>query len=226
MAIRPVRRDEAASPREIRLRALGDAPQAYFASLESEEGLPLSYWEDWATSEDKVVFVAEEDGSWLGMAGAFVHPDKRGTVSLWWLWLAPSARHRSLADGWWTRGRTGRGSGVRSGSSWRSPRTTGSHSAPPEPRLRPDGGTPVDGLGSDACRDLHGPAALRLSSARFTVPACSGGAATVRARRPLSAGARRLQDPAPGRRSVAGTAAAGARHAPCRSRGRVGRRCA
>jgi ribosomal protein S18 acetylase RimI-like enzyme len=37
------------------------------------------------------VFVAEEDGSWLGMAGAFVHPDKRGTVSLWWLWLAPSA---------------------------------------------------------------------------------------------------------------------------------------
>jgi GNAT superfamily N-acetyltransferase len=96
MAIRPVRRDEAASLREIRLRALGDAPQAYFASLESEEGLPLSYWEDWATSEDKVVFVAEEDGSWLGMAGAFVHPDKRGTVSLWWLWLAPSARHRSL----------------------------------------------------------------------------------------------------------------------------------
>jgi ribosomal protein S18 acetylase RimI-like enzyme len=91
MAIRPVRRDEAASLREIRLRALGDAPQAYFASLESEEGLPLSYWEDWATSEDKVVFVAEEDGSWLGMAGAFVHPDKRGTVSLWWLWLAPSA---------------------------------------------------------------------------------------------------------------------------------------
>jgi ribosomal protein S18 acetylase RimI-like enzyme len=112
MAIRPVRRDEAASLREIRLRALGDAPQAYFASLESEEGLPLSYWEDWATSEDKVVFVAEEDGSWLGMAGAFVHPDKRGTVSLWWLWLAPSARHRSLADGWWTRGRAARERGA------------------------------------------------------------------------------------------------------------------
>ena len=96
MAIRTVRRDEAASLWEIRLRALGDAPQAYFASLESEEGLPLSYWEDWGTSEDKVVFVAEEDGGWLGMAGAFVHPDKRGTVSLWWLWLAPSARHRRL----------------------------------------------------------------------------------------------------------------------------------
>jgi hypothetical protein len=61
---------------------------------------------------------------------------------------------------------------------------------------------------------------------RFTVPAGSGGAATVRARRPLPAGARRLQAPAPARRSVAGTGAVGARPAPCRSRGRVGRRCA
>ena len=80
-------------------------------SLESEEGLPLSYWEDWATSEDKVVFVAEEDGSWLGMAGAFVHPDKRGTVSLWWLWLAPSAPpepRRRLVD---ARGELGAGAG-------------------------------------------------------------------------------------------------------------------
>ena len=81
-----------------------------------EEGLPLSYWEDWATSEDKVVFVAEEDGSWLGMAGAFVHPDKRGTVSLWWLWLAPSAPpepRRRLVD---ARAELGAGAGVRSGS--------------------------------------------------------------------------------------------------------------
>jgi hypothetical protein len=49
MEIRPVRQDEAAALRELRLRALGDAPHAYFASLESEERLPLSYWEEWAT---------------------------------------------------------------------------------------------------------------------------------------------------------------------------------
>jgi hypothetical protein len=40
MEIRPVRREEAASLRELRLRALGDAPHAYSASLESEERLP------------------------------------------------------------------------------------------------------------------------------------------------------------------------------------------
>ena len=49
MEIRPVRRDEAAALRELRLRALGDAPHAYWAWLESEERLPLSYWEKWAT---------------------------------------------------------------------------------------------------------------------------------------------------------------------------------
>jgi ribosomal protein S18 acetylase RimI-like enzyme len=97
MQIRPVRRDEAAGLRELRLRALRDAPYAYFAALEREESLPLSYWEEWATSEDKVMLVAVEDGRWLGMAGAFVHPEQRGTVSLWWLWVAPSARGRGLA---------------------------------------------------------------------------------------------------------------------------------
>jgi hypothetical protein len=96
MAIRPVRRDEAASMREIRLRALGDAPQAYFASLESEEGLPLSYWEDWATSEDKVVFVAEEDGSWLGMAGA---ENNGAAIALHRsLGFVPTGERRSMAS--------------------------------------------------------------------------------------------------------------------------------
>jgi RimJ/RimL family protein N-acetyltransferase len=95
--IRPVRLGEAADLRELRLRALRDAPRAFFASLDSERRLPLSYWEDWATSEDKVMLIAERDGDWLGMAGALVHPDKAGTVSLWWLWMAPSARGKGIA---------------------------------------------------------------------------------------------------------------------------------
>lgn len=98
MAIRPVRRDEAASLREIRLRALGDAPQAYFASLESEEGLPLSYWEDWATSEDKVVFVAEQDGSWLGMAGVRAPGQARHGESVACTERAPPEPRRRLVD--------------------------------------------------------------------------------------------------------------------------------
>lgn len=97
MEIRPVKHGEAADLRKLRLRALRDAPDAYFGSLDSEQRLPLSHWEDWATSEDKVMLVAVEGGDWLGMAGALVHPDKAGTVSLWWLWVAPSVRGRGIA---------------------------------------------------------------------------------------------------------------------------------
>jgi ribosomal protein S18 acetylase RimI-like enzyme len=97
MQIRPVQQSEAADLRRLRLGALRDAPHAYFASLESEERLPLSHWEEWATSDDKAMLVAVEDGDWLAMAGASVHPDKSGTVSLWWLWVAPGARGRGVA---------------------------------------------------------------------------------------------------------------------------------
>jgi ribosomal protein S18 acetylase RimI-like enzyme len=45
------------------------------------------------------VLVAVEDGEVVGLAGAFVRPDDRGTVSLWWLWVAPGARRRGLARG-------------------------------------------------------------------------------------------------------------------------------
>ncbi len=43
------------------------------------------------------MLVAVEDGTWLGMAGAFAHPEQGGTVGLWWLWVAPGARGRGLA---------------------------------------------------------------------------------------------------------------------------------
>jgi GNAT superfamily N-acetyltransferase len=96
--IRPVRPEEARRLRALRLSALRDAPHAFFSSLESERRLPAAYWESWAgADQSRVVFVADEDGVWLGLAGAFVHPDKGGTVSLWWLWVAPAARGCGLA---------------------------------------------------------------------------------------------------------------------------------
>jgi RimJ/RimL family protein N-acetyltransferase len=98
MEIRPVRPAEAGRLRELRLRALRDAPQAFFSTLESERRLPDAYWESWAgTVDSRVMFVAVENEVWLGMAGASVHPEQARTVSLWWLWIAPDARGRGLA---------------------------------------------------------------------------------------------------------------------------------
>lgn len=96
MEIRPVRRGEAAALRELRLQALGEAPESYFSSVERERDLPMASWEQWAVSDDRVVLVAEEDGAWLAMAGTILPADKPGTASLWWGWVAPSARRRGL----------------------------------------------------------------------------------------------------------------------------------
>jgi RimJ/RimL family protein N-acetyltransferase len=98
MEIRPVRPSEAARLREFRLRALRESPEAFFSSLDSERRQPAPYWESWAGADGaRVMFVAVEDGNWLGMAGASEHPDKPGTVSLWWLWVVPAARGHGLA---------------------------------------------------------------------------------------------------------------------------------
>jgi ribosomal protein S18 acetylase RimI-like enzyme len=97
MEIRPVRKDEAARLRELRLRAIQDAPHAYFASVESEASLPLAYWEEWATDDERVMLLAVQSGEWLGMAGASMHPGKVGTVSLVSLWVAPGSRGRGVA---------------------------------------------------------------------------------------------------------------------------------
>jgi GNAT superfamily N-acetyltransferase len=98
MEIRQVRLAEAGRLRALRLRALQDAPQAFFSSLDKEEKFPAAYWESWAGAADcRVMFVAVEDGGWVGMAGASAHPEKAGTVSLLWLWVTPAARGRGLA---------------------------------------------------------------------------------------------------------------------------------
>jgi ribosomal protein S18 acetylase RimI-like enzyme len=97
MMIRPVRAFEAVALRSLRLEALRESPRAYFGSWEAEAALPLSDWVQWAVDPARVMFVAESGARWLGMAGAFSYPAGGGTVSLWWLWVAPEARGKGLA---------------------------------------------------------------------------------------------------------------------------------
>jgi hypothetical protein len=51
----------------LRLKAIGDAPDAFFHPPGVEAGLPPELWEEWAAGADRVMFVAERDGAWLAM---------------------------------------------------------------------------------------------------------------------------------------------------------------
>jgi GNAT superfamily N-acetyltransferase len=81
--------------RELRLRALADAPGAFALRLEDTERRPDELWQEWAQSgsagDETATFFAVEGQRLLGMAGGFFHEaERRATVFA--MWVAPEAR--------------------------------------------------------------------------------------------------------------------------------------
>lgn len=58
--------------RELRLRALADAPMAFGSTLAREQAFPDDIWHeraaDGAAGIDRVTFIAELEGRWVGLA--------------------------------------------------------------------------------------------------------------------------------------------------------------
>jgi len=71
-AIRRIRPDEGPSLRALRLHALADAPMAFGSTLAREQAFTDDVWreraERGAAGVDRVTFVTERDGRWLGIA--------------------------------------------------------------------------------------------------------------------------------------------------------------
>jgi ribosomal protein S18 acetylase RimI-like enzyme len=86
--------------REVRLRSLADAPTAFLTTLADARDLPDESWRDrardGAAGEHQVCFVAERDGSFVGMAVGFVDPADLRTVVLVSMWVDPAARRSGL----------------------------------------------------------------------------------------------------------------------------------
>jgi GNAT superfamily N-acetyltransferase len=83
--IRRIRADEGLQLRALRLRALADAPMAFGSTLAREEGFAEHVWHERATGGasggDRVTFIAERDGRWIGVAtGLENDPDGSGPV--------------------------------------------------------------------------------------------------------------------------------------------------
>ena len=79
LAIRRLRAGEGVRLRELRLRALSDAPYAFATSLAAAEARPAEHWEDFAAkseaAETQVTFIVAGGRDWVGMASAFVDLD-------------------------------------------------------------------------------------------------------------------------------------------------------
>ena len=98
--IRPIRPDEWRRWRETRLRMLRDDADFFATRYEDMVREPDATWRDWvaeaAAGEDKVLFVADDGGAWLGVVGAFVRINSL-EVQLISMWVDPDARGRGIA---------------------------------------------------------------------------------------------------------------------------------
>src|SRR3954451_24003324 len=94
--LRAFERDEYELLRDLRIRMLEDAPDAFTITAESERVKPLAWWRDRLVSTisdpKRLALVAEVDdlavGSVLGVMDAF----DRTLAHLYALWVAPDTR--------------------------------------------------------------------------------------------------------------------------------------
>jgi ribosomal protein S18 acetylase RimI-like enzyme len=102
-SVRRLGAHEADLLRELRLRALGDAPMAFGSTLAREHGYAPEKWERWAaesaTGEAQAIFIAEPAA---GMASGVIDSEDPALAHLYAMWVAPGARGtgagRALVD--------------------------------------------------------------------------------------------------------------------------------
>ena len=88
MDVRRIEAGEGARLRELRLRALRDAPDAFSSDPAEEEAEPLAAWEE----VGRTVVIAEDGDAWLGMAGWYADRDLPAIANVWGVWIDPRAR--------------------------------------------------------------------------------------------------------------------------------------
>jgi ribosomal protein S18 acetylase RimI-like enzyme len=98
MDVRQARAADWRALRQLRLRALADAPDAFASTLEAEEAFPDRVWRQRAEGgPESVSFIAREGGVDVGLAAVFTEPDAPGRTHLVSMWVAPGYRRRGVA---------------------------------------------------------------------------------------------------------------------------------
>ena len=100
--IRPLGASDAATYQALRLRGLRDTPEAFGSTYEEDVVLTLETIADRiahvSTSPARVVFGAWQDGTLIGVVGAFQSPKRktRHIATVWGTYVAPEARGRGV----------------------------------------------------------------------------------------------------------------------------------
>jgi RimJ/RimL family protein N-acetyltransferase len=103
VTIRSIRLVDARPLFDLRLEALHDSPEAYGEDYVYVLSQPPSVWTDLVSHSlgdgDRIIFVAEVNGSLVGMAGANRSPMKntRHSASVWGVYVQPLWRGKGLA---------------------------------------------------------------------------------------------------------------------------------
>src|SRR5690606_16572139 len=95
-SIRRFRAEEWAAYRNLRLRSLIDAPDAFGSTLERESAWPERHWADRvstaADSQTRLLLVAEIGMDPLGLVSGFIDPAEPEIAHVFQMWVAPHAR--------------------------------------------------------------------------------------------------------------------------------------
>jgi ribosomal protein S18 acetylase RimI-like enzyme len=84
--------------RQLRLRALADAPDAFASTLEKEAAFPDEVWRQRAKGGPASAnFIARESGVDVGLAAMFTEPDAPRRMHLVSMWVDPAYRRRGMA---------------------------------------------------------------------------------------------------------------------------------
>jgi ribosomal protein S18 acetylase RimI-like enzyme len=98
--VRRIVADEWRELRDVRLRALLEAPDAYGSTYEEGTGEPDDTWREWAASgaEGGQGFTATAvgDTGWVGLAVGAPHHAFPGEVGLFAMWVDPAWRGRGV----------------------------------------------------------------------------------------------------------------------------------
>ena len=100
MEIRRTTEDDWERLRDVRLRALAEAPYAFGSTLERERDRTEAGWREWAGRGrwgNGVTFVADEGDRFVGLASGFPEEDEPDAVHIVAMWVDPSVRRTGLA---------------------------------------------------------------------------------------------------------------------------------